>query len=241
MAVRILLVDDDPGARDLAQAVLVAAGHDVITAGDGREGLELAVATCPDLVVTDVRMPEVDGWALARSLRSHPKTALVPIIFLTALDSPDDALQGFSLGADDYLPKGTALGDLSRTVQRVMSRRFELQEMVDRGLEAAFRGDLEKLGLPAVLFLLESVAKTGTLRLTSPRGRAVLFLREGAVIGAELIDSEALRDAHLVYHATTWTRGVFEFVDGPVEGDDAIRMSTPELLLEAARRQDEGS
>lgn len=239
MSARILLVDDDAEARDLARAVLVAAGHEVLTAGDGREGLERAVASVPDLVVTDVRMPEVDGWAFARSLRSHPRTALVPIIFLTALDSPDDALQGFSLGADDYLPKSAALVDLARTVHRVMSRRTELQDMVDRDLEAAFRGDLEKLGLPAILFLLESVAKTGTLRLTSPRGRAVLFLREGAVIGAELVDSEALRDAHLVYHAATWTRGTFEFVDGPVEGDDAIRMSTPELLLEAARRQDE--
>ncbi len=240
---RILLVDDDPEARDLARAVLCASGHEVTTGGDGREGLERALASPPDLVVTDVRMPEMDGWALARALRSHPRTALVPIIFLTALDSPDDALQGFSLGADDYLPKSSALQELSRTVNRVMSRRLELQEMVDRRLapEATFKGDLEKLGLPAILFLLESVAKTGTLRLNSPRGRAVLFLREGAVIGAEMIDTEALRDAYLVYHATTWTRGEFEFVEGPVAGDDAISMPITELLLEAARRQDEAS
>ncbi len=239
--VRILLVDDDPEARDLARAVLVAAGHEVLTAGDGREGLEKAVASSPDLVVTDVRMPEADGWTLARSLRSHPRTSLVPIIFLTALDSPDDALQGFALGADDYLPKSSALPDLARTVHRVMTRKAELEELADRRHEAAFRGDLEKLGLPAVLFLLESVAKTGTLRINSPRGRAILYLREGAVIGAELADTNALRDAHLVYHATTWARGEFEFIDGPVEGEDAIRMSTPELLLEAARRQDEGA
>lgn len=238
---RILLVDDDPGARELAKARLVAAGHEVTTAGDGREGLDKAVAAPPDLVVTDVQMPLADGWALARSLRSHPRTALVPIIFLTALDTADDALQGFSLGADDYLPKSSALPDLARAVNRVMARRADLQTLVDRRTEAAFRGDLEKLGLPAILFLLESVAKTGTLRLTSPLGRAILYLREGAVIGAELADTKALRDAHLVYHATTWTRGEFEFVDGPVSGDDVIRMSMPELLLEAARRQDEAA
>lgn len=238
---KILLVDDDPEARGLAGAVLAAAGHEILTARDGREGFEKALAVNPELVVTDVRMPEMDGWAFARTLRSHPRTALLPIIFLTALDSADDALQGFSLGADDYLPKSSALPDLARAVQRVRMRRADLQEIVDRRTDAAFRGDLEKLGLPAVLFLLESVAKTGTLRLTSPLGRAILFLREGAVIGAELVDTQALRDAHLVYHATTWTRGDFEFVDGPVEGDDAIRMSTPELLLEAARRQDEAT
>lgn len=240
-SVRILLVDDDPGARDLAGAVLGVAGHSVTTAGDGREGLEKAVASPPDIVVTDVQMPVVDGWAFARSLRSHPRTALVPIVFLTALDSPDDVLQGFSLGADDYLPKSSALSELPRVVARVVARRLELQEMVDHRGSTAFRGDLEKLGLPAVLFLLESVAKTGTLRVSSPRGHAVLYLREGAVIGAELRESGVLRDAHLVYHATTWTRGDFEFVDGPVSGDDAIRMSTPELLLEAARRQDEAA
>ena len=241
LPLRILLVDDDPEAQGLAQAVLVSAGHEVLCAGDGREGLDIALAVRPDLVVTDVRMPRADGWSLARSLRSHPHTSLIPIVFLTALDSPDDALQGFALGADDYLPKSSALAELPRTVKRVMSRRLEIQEFVDRRLapEAAFKGDLGKLGLPAVLCLLDSVGKTGTLRLTSPRGRAILFVRDGAVIGAELLDTEALRDAHLVYHVTTWSQGEFEFVDGPVEGDDAIRMSITELLLEAARRQDE--
>lgn len=238
---QILLVDDDAEARGFAQAILTAAGHQVHCAGDGREGLARALVLGPDLVITDVRMPGMDGWGLARSLRSHPRTSLVPIIFLTALDSPEDALQGFTLGADDYLPKSTAMPELARTVQRVLSRQRELREFVERRLkpEAAFKGDLEKLGVPAILFLLESVAKTGTLRITSPRGRAVLFVRRGAVIGAQFVDSDALRDAHLVYHATTWSLGEFEFVEGPVQGDDHIAMSTTELVLEAARRQDE--
>jgi len=238
---RILLVDDDPGARDLARALLVAAGHEVEAAEDGRAGLEAALKRAPDLIVTDVLMPQLDGWTLARTLRAHPSLSLVPIVFLTALDSPDHALEGFAIGADDYLPKSSALAGLLPAVDRVMARRRELRSFVDRRLtpEAAFKGTLEKLRLPAVLSLLESVAKSGTLRLTSPRGRAILFVRRGTVIGAELVDTEALRDAHLVYHLATWTQGEFEFVDGPVSGDDAIRKSTTELLLEAARRQDE--
>ena len=239
---RILLVDDDLEARSLARSVLVSAGHEVETADHGREGLARALKARPDVIVTDVMMPELDGWAFARALRSSASLSLVPIIFLTALDSPDDALQGFTLGADDFLPKSRALHDLPASVRRVLGRREQIGEFVERRLRpaAAFKGDIEKLGVPAVLFLLESVAKTGTLRLRGPqRAEAILFLREGAVIGAEMASSDALRDAHLVYHVAAWSRGEFEFIDGPTLGDDAISMSTTELLLEAARRQDE--
>jgi DNA-binding response OmpR family regulator len=243
-ALRILLVDDDPEARSLARAVLETAGHEVETADHGREGIARSLKRRPDVVVTDVMMPELDGWAFARALRSSAQLSLIPIIFLTALDSPDHALQGFNLGADDFLPKSRALHELPAAIGRVMARHRPIAEFVERRVRpsAAFKGDIEKLGVPAVLFLLESTGKTGTLRLRSPKhGEAVIFVREGSVIGAEMTHSDALRDAHLVYHVATWARGEFEFVDGPTLGDDAVAQSTTELLLEAARRQDEAS
>ncbi len=240
---RLLLIEDEEDIASLIKLQAELSGYKLHVEVDGLNGYRAIEREKPDLVILDIMLPGQNGFDICRKMKSSPELRNIPVIILSAKGEELDIILGLELGADDYLPKSAALHELSRTVSRVMARRLELQELVDRplGSEATFKGDLEKLGLPAILFLLESVAKTGTLRVTSPRGRAMLFLREGAVIGAEMLDTDALRDAHLVYHAATWTRGEFEFVDGPVAGDDAIRMSTPELLLEAARRQDEAS
>lgn len=237
----ILLVDDDVEALELARARLGAAGYSTRAAASARDGLGLARAEVPDLVVTDVAMPGMDGFAFARALRSDAALALVPIVFLTALEEPEDVLRGFHLGADDYLPKSGAFSRLPEAVGRVLERRASLASFVDERVRggAAFEGRLEHLGLSSILFLLESTGKTGTLRVDSDAATAALYVRDGAVIGAELEGRDALRDEYVVYFASSWSKGSFAFVDGPVAGDDAIGRTTTELILEAARRQDE--
>src|SRR5207245_10460425 len=102
---RILIVDDDAWILKMVSTVLDKRGYAIDTAQDGAEALEKVQAHAPDLIVTDVMMPRMDGWALIRTLRSREQTAFVPVIFLTALGSDDDRIRGFRLGADDYLPK----------------------------------------------------------------------------------------------------------------------------------------
>src|SRR2546428_5863443 len=101
----VLVVDDDPFIARLLDIELRAAGYDVRMASDGREALDAAEKSCPDLVLCDVMMPNMDGFELTRNLRQDPRTAHVSIIMLTARGLSSDKLEGFSAGADDYIVK----------------------------------------------------------------------------------------------------------------------------------------
>ena len=82
-----------------------------------------ADAVRPDLIITDVMMPKLDGWALVRALRSRAELALVPVIFLTALGGEEDRIRGFRLGADDYLPKPFRFEELELRVANALKKR----------------------------------------------------------------------------------------------------------------------
>jgi CheY-like chemotaxis protein len=102
---RVLIVDDDPALRLVCSAGLQAAGHDVLEAADGRRGLALARAAHPDLVLTDVAMPQLDGFQLAAALRAHEDTREIPLIFLSGETAASDRARAEELGALAYVTK----------------------------------------------------------------------------------------------------------------------------------------
>lgn len=108
----ILLVEDNPVSRKIVEKTLVKAGHDVTTAGTGREALALFKKTFFPIVLTDWMMPEVDGLELCRIIRNTSSEGYVYIILLTARDSKDDIVTGLKAGADDYLNKPISPSEL---------------------------------------------------------------------------------------------------------------------------------
>ncbi|MFW6049343.1 MAG: response regulator transcription factor [Candidatus Bipolaricaulota bacterium] len=102
---RVLVVDDEEEIRDLMCRLLESADYVPMTAKNGVEGLEVAREVEPDLMMLDVKMPEKDGWKVLEEIRLDPKLSDLPVIMLTALDSSDEVVKGFNLGADDYLTK----------------------------------------------------------------------------------------------------------------------------------------
>ncbi len=115
----ILVVDDDPKIVALVRAYLVSAGFDVITAADGREAVRQAGERQPRLVVLDLMLPEMDGFAVTTELRQRSD---VPILMLTARGALADRLKGLTEGADDYLVKPFAPSELVARVQAVLRR-----------------------------------------------------------------------------------------------------------------------
>src|SRR5687768_10902438 len=119
---RRLAVDD---ATDLFRAVaacLKTDGYEVTAARSGREALMQLAEAVPDLVVSDIRMPGMDGYQLARQLRGSPRTALVPIVFLTAKDATADRIEGFRAGIDAYLTKPFEPEELIAVVDGILNR-----------------------------------------------------------------------------------------------------------------------
>jgi DNA-binding response OmpR family regulator len=102
----ILIADDDAALRELLRTALEAAGYRVVEAADGVEALKLAAHERPDLLILDISMPRLDGWAVLRQLESQPATAGLPVIVLTAVATDErDILRGLEEGAVQYLTK----------------------------------------------------------------------------------------------------------------------------------------
>src|SRR5713101_5051408 len=115
MAETVLVVDDDPVILRLLQVNFEMDGFTVVLASDGAEALEMAKATAPDVVVSDVMMPKMNGIELVRALKADAATAAIPVLLLSAKAQNADVRQGMEAGADDYLTKP-----------------FEPRELVDR-------------------------------------------------------------------------------------------------------------
>ncbi len=123
---RVLLVDDEPGLRAAVQAYFEDEGFEVITAVDGAEGWEKAQAELPDVVLSDVMMPRVDGFGLLKQLREDERLGGTPVIFLTAKGMTADRIAGFRAGVDDYIPKPFDPDELVARVRNVVQRQERL-------------------------------------------------------------------------------------------------------------------
>ena len=122
MSKRLLVVDDEPNLLVAVGACLRGEGFDVVTARSGAEALVRVAETVPDLIVSDVRMPGMDGYQLARQLRSSPRTALTPVVFLTAKDETSDRIEGFRAGVDAYLTKPFEPDELVAVIRSILER-----------------------------------------------------------------------------------------------------------------------
>lgn len=123
---RLLLVDDEPGLRTAVQAYLEDEGFDVTTANDGEEGWTAAQELIPDLVISDVMMPRLDGYGLLKRLRGDERLGGTPVIFLTAKGMTADRIEGFQAGVDDYIPKPFDPDELVARVRNVVRRQERL-------------------------------------------------------------------------------------------------------------------
>jgi DNA-binding NarL/FixJ family response regulator len=122
MTKRLLVVDDEPNLLRAVAACLRSEGYDVITARSGRDALATLAETIPDLIISDIRMPGMHGHALVHRIRSSPRTALIPIIFLTAKDQRADRVEGFRTGVDAYVTKPFEPDELLAVIVSIFSR-----------------------------------------------------------------------------------------------------------------------
>ena len=122
MSKRLLIVDDEPNLLRALEAYLGAEHFEVTTARSGAEAMVKLAQTLPDLIISDIRMPGMSGYELARQLRDSSRTALVPIIFLTAKGESGDRIEGFRAGVDAYFTKPFIPEELLAVIKNILSR-----------------------------------------------------------------------------------------------------------------------
>jgi DNA-binding NarL/FixJ family response regulator len=122
MPLTILIVDDDLGIRLSVSDYLELAGYSVVMSENGQNALAMVNQHQPHLIVTDVTMPQMDGYELIRQVRRQPAFRLLPVIFLTARTNTDERIKGYQLGCDAYLPKPFELNELTAVVRNLLER-----------------------------------------------------------------------------------------------------------------------
>ena len=119
---KILIVEDDPDVAEMLTAYFRSQEYDVFTVNWGEDGVRSAQQVSPDLVILDIRLPDIDGYEVAHRLRNDRRTAEIPIIFLTEKRDRADRLQGLEIGADDYITKPFDIQELRLRVRNALKR-----------------------------------------------------------------------------------------------------------------------
>ncbi|HEY9620196.1 MAG TPA: response regulator transcription factor [Crinalium sp.] len=127
MPLTILVADDDPGTRLSISDYLELSGYIVVSAENGSKALALVEQHQPHLIVTDITMPQMDGYELVGQVRRKPAFRLLPVIFLTARINTEERIRGYQLGCDAYLPKPFDLDELGAVIRNLLERSQMIQ------------------------------------------------------------------------------------------------------------------
>lgn len=140
---KILIVEDSTAIREDISFILKMEAYDVIEAEDGLKGIELAKKELPDLIISDISMPHMDGYEFIERLKEDFDTQFIPFIFLTAKVGKEDIRSGMNIGADDYITKPFLADDILNTVKARLNKKARLEEPL-KGLKFNIRSRLPK-------------------------------------------------------------------------------------------------
>jgi CheY-like chemotaxis protein len=181
----ILLVDDDETVLDVLSENLSQQGFETIKATNGEEGVGKAIQCQPDLIVSDIVMPQMDGWEFCYALRLMPSTRDIPFVFLTSLDKTPDKILGIKLGADDYLTKPFKPAEVIFKVKAILKRVQMRQRLLEEKEAEAADRDAQLL-LSDVIEYLRHSQRTGLIAVFGGLGKGVIYIRQGEPVHASI-------------------------------------------------------
>lgn len=236
MADKILIVDDNPSVLKLLNISLSKAGYNIVEADNGETAFEVANREHPDLIISDIMMPQMDGIELCWMIRENSEVPLVPFIFLTSFDDSEMEIRGFRAGADEYLSKPIDRKELLERVEELLKRTGKLKSIEDTTeTKKAFSGDLNDLSIVELVQMLNLNKKTGILRIDGEI-TGEIYLKDGQLYGAKTEENEG---EEAIYKLVTLNKGSFNFELSDKSMPQNISNSTMNVIMEACRIMDE--
>ncbi|MCI0694674.1 response regulator [candidate division KSB1 bacterium] len=232
----ILVADGDPKNLQILRESLEASGFEVIVASDGLQAWQKISSDVPDLILSEVNLPKLDGFQLLEKLKADPVTSSIPLMFLTNRRELQDRVRSLRGGVKDYMIKPLHVKEVIARVRMILRRMERIrEEEIESNRKLA--GRLEEF---SVIDLIENFGmerKTGILTLYNANNRSgEIYFRDGAVINASLGN---LRAEKAVYQMLPWKRGHFTMTFKEINVPDEIAVSNLGLLLQGFKRMEE--
>lgn len=236
MPKKILIVDDNDTVRTLLKMSLKSEKFVVLEAAEGQAALDIVNAEKPDLIISDILMPNMDGFEFCRKVRETSPVPTVPFIFLSSLGEVSTELRGYRTGADDYLVKANLKRpELLAKVESMLEKGQEYKK-IESSIEDGMVGKLSDLSIIEVIQLLGMNKKNGTLRVSQNEALGQIFFKDGQIIHGTFND---LAGEQAVFALSEWTTGVFKFEPAEVDVEQTIHTSTMNIIMECCRLMDE--
>jgi CheY-like chemotaxis protein len=236
--VQVLIVDDNPLIRDLMCRGMEA--HcTVIPATDGADALLKSIDSPPDLIISDFRMPGLDGRQLFEKLRGRENTRNIPFVFVASRGDIEEKLRpSVGGGVEDFIPKPFFIADLVRQTKKIVDR-LHLEKMQKQASRpGVIQGRLEEMSVTELMQSLEMGQKSCRLTLRHAGEAAELYFTSGQCKHAQL--GGVVGDT-IVYQTVNWNDGEFEIDFGANSDRETTTHSTTGLLMEAMRLMDEAN
>lgn len=233
----LLLVDADPRSLRVLEVSLRKAGYSVATCRDAQSALETVDLSEPDLILSDTRLPGMNGFELVEELRKQDGNDAIPFMFLSSDSSVESKVRGLELGVEDYLTKPIYIKEIITRINLTLQRQ-EREGLAKRTSisKTRFTGSLGDMGLVDLLQTIDISRKSGVLELTNEGQRGSISFRDGQLVDAEM---GRLAAENAIYRLLLWNEGEFEIDFRPVRVEPRITASTQAILMEGMRRIDE--
>ncbi|MBK1989907.1 response regulator transcription factor [Sphaerospermopsis aphanizomenoides BCCUSP55] len=205
MSAQLLLVDDEPGLREAVKEYLQESGFSVQTASNARQGWEMMQQNTPDLVISDIMMPQVDGYQFLKQLRDDPRFQALPVVFLTAKGMTGDRIQGYQAGVDAYLPKPFDPDELVAIVENLLARHTAKTQIASEDTENM---DIAKLA-HEISKIKDLLSPRSAISQSPPPFKIDLTPREQSVLN---LVAEGLMNKEIARRLETSVRNVEKYV-----------------------------
>lgn len=233
----LLLVDGDPRSLRVLEVSLRKAGFSVVTAESARAAQEKIVVAAPDLIISEIKLDDGDGFELCRRVRSTPGWQDIPFMFLTGEVGIENKIRGLELGVDEYLTKPIYIKEIVTRIHMLLQKRQRARIEERKDQRTRFVGRIADMPVVDVIQTIEVSRKSGVIHFVGERNRqAAIYFRDGKVIDAE---AGPLTAENAVYRLLTWSEGDFEVVFRTVRRREVIEIGSQALLMEGMRRLDE--
>ncbi len=235
--VKLLVIEDNPLVLDLIVKGMDA--HcEIQTASDGADALMKVIDGPPDLIISDFKMPGMDGRQLFEKLRGREATRNIPFIFVANRNDIEEKLRGIGAGVEDFIQKPFFLSDLVQKAKKVVDR-ITLEKLSKRASRpGVIQGRLEEMSIIDLFQSLEMGQKNCRLSISHEKEKAELFFTAGRCSHAEC---GAIQGNEAAFKVVTWAAGEFEIDFNASSNKTTTTLSTQGLLMEALRLVDEAN